>query len=260
MSLTFLFSDIEDSTGLLGRLGDGYPEVLAKARELTRGAVADAGGREVECRGDEIFCVFERSEAAADAALAIQRAFTAHRWPAGEHVRVRIGMHTGVAEAADDGYVGLDVHRAARICQAAHGGQVLASADAAEPLGPLAKDIGEFDFRGLRRPERIFQLVADGLASEFPPLRNVRQHDHAPRAVIADDSALLREGLARLLEESGIEVVGQAREALAEHRRVVGDHRARGVVVLADVAERRELGREAVRDQLEDPLRAAEAP
>ncbi|HEY6031140.1 MAG TPA: adenylate/guanylate cyclase domain-containing protein, partial [Gaiellaceae bacterium] len=134
MSLTFLFSDIEDSTGLLGRLGDGYPEVLAKARELTRGAVADAGGREVECRGDEIFCVFERSEAAADAALAIQRAFTAHRWPAGEHVRVRIGMHTGVAEAADEGYVGLDVHRAARICQAAHGGQVLASADAAEPL------------------------------------------------------------------------------------------------------------------------------
>ena len=213
MSLTFLFSDIEDSTGLLGRLGDGYPEVLAKARELTRGAVADAGGREVECRGDEIFCVFERSEAAADAALAIQRAFTAHRWPAGEHVRVRIGMHTGVAEAADEGYVGLDVHRAARICQAAHGGQVLASADAAEPLGPLAKNIGEFDFRGLRRPERIFQLVADGLATEFPPLRNVREHDHAPRAVIADDSALLREGLARLLEESGIEVVGQARDA-----------------------------------------------
>ncbi|HEY6030303.1 MAG TPA: response regulator [Gaiellaceae bacterium] len=167
----------------------------------------------MECRGDELFCVFERSEPAAAAALAVQRAFAAHSWPGDERVRVRIGLHSGVAETADDGYVGIDVHRAARICQAAHGGQVLASADAAASLGQLARDIGEFDFKGLRRPERIFQLVADGLPSEFPPLRNVREHDHALRAVIADDSALLREGLSRLLEESGVEVVGQARDA-----------------------------------------------
>ena len=213
MSLTFLFSDIEDSTGLLARLGHGYGNVLSDARELQRQAVAQAGGREVDSRGDELFCVFDRSEAAASASLAVQRAFAAHPWPAGERVRVRIGFHSGEAESADDDYVGMDVHRASRICQAAHGGQVLASAEAAVALDSGAKDLGQFEFKGVRSPEHIFQVVADDLPAEFPPLRNVREHDHALQAVIADDSALLREGLARLLEEAGIEVVGQARDA-----------------------------------------------
>jgi len=213
MTLTFLFSDIEDSTGLLDRLGGGYPAVLADAREVQRLAVAAAGGREVDCRADELFCVFEQAEPAAAAALAVQRGIAAHPWPAGERVRVRIGLHSGEAESADDGYVGLDVHRAARICQAAHGGQVLLSAETAEASGAAVCDLGEFEFRGLRTPEHVFQLVADDLPADFPPLRNVREHDHALRAVVADDSALLREGLARLLEETGIEVVGQARDA-----------------------------------------------
>lgn len=213
MSLTFLFSDIEDSTGLLARLGQGYGSVLSDARELQRRAVEQAGGSEVDSRGDELFCVFDCSEDAAAAALAVQRAFVAHPWPAGERVRVRIGFHSGEAESADDDYVGIDVHRASRICQAGHGGQVLASKEAAKALDSKAKDLGQFDFKGLRRPEHIFQIVADDLPAEFPPLRNVREHDDALQAVIADDSALLREGLARLLEEAGIEVVGQARDA-----------------------------------------------
>ena len=213
MSLTFLFSDIEDSTGLLGRLGDGYPELLADARGLLRRAVADAGGREVDCRGDEHFCVFEQPETAAAAAFAAQRAFAGHSWPEGECVRVRIGLHCGEAESADGGYVGIDVHRAARICQAAHGGQVLASEEAVGLVHSPARDLGEFDLKGLRRPEHIFQLLADDLPAEFPALRHVSEHDHAVRAVIADDSTLLREGLARLLEEAGIEVVGQASDA-----------------------------------------------
>jgi DNA-binding NarL/FixJ family response regulator/class 3 adenylate cyclase len=211
--LTFFFSDIEDSSGLADRLGSGYATVLAEAREVQRAALAQAGGREVDARGDELFGVFSEPGTAAAAALAIQHAFARHSWPEGESVRVRIGLHTGEAELADDGFVGIDVHRASRICQAAHGGQVLASADAAAAVREHVRELGEYEFKGLREPERIFQLVADGLATEFPPLRNVREHDRALRAVIADDSILLREGLARLLEESGIEVVGQARNA-----------------------------------------------
>ena len=112
-----------------------------------------------------------------------------------------------------DGLVGLDVHRASRICQAGHGGQILASQEATSELGVAAQELGEFEFRGLRDPERIFQLVADDLPEEFPPLRNVRLREGGLSAVVADDSTLLREGLARLLEEAEIEVVGQARNA-----------------------------------------------
>jgi len=212
VTLTFFFSDIEDSSGLAGRLGEGYASVLDQARALQRNTVARAGGREVDSRGDELFCVFDRADMAAAAALVIQRAFATERWHAGERVRVRIGLHSGDAEAAGDGYVGIDVHRASRICQAGHGGQILASAEAASGLSG-AKELGVFEFRGLRDPERIFQLGGDGLPDEFPPLRNVSRHAQATRAVIADDSALLREGLARLLGEADIEVVGQARNA-----------------------------------------------
>jgi DNA-binding NarL/FixJ family response regulator/class 3 adenylate cyclase len=213
MSLTFFFSDLEDSTGLAERLGEGYRTVLADARSVLRRAVADAGGREVDCRGDELFCVFEDTGAAAAAALAAQRAFVRRPWPDRERVRVRIGFHSGEAASADEGFVGVDVHRAARICQAAHGGQILASADAARLLRGAVRELGEFEFKGLRDPERVFQLLADDLPAEFPPLRNVREREHALRAVIADDSALLREGLSRLLSEADIEVVGQARDA-----------------------------------------------
>ena len=214
MSLTFFFSDIEDSTGLLGRLGDDYTEVLGDARALLRRAVVREAGREVDYRADEHFCVFDRPEAGATAALAVQRAFAAHAWAGGERVRVRIGLHCGEAESAEDGgYVGIDVHRAARICQAAHGGQILASAEIASSIDPMARDLGTYEFRGLGRPERIYQVVADDLPAEFPPLRGVRAHNGAVRAVIADDSTLLREGLARLLEEVGIEVIAQARDA-----------------------------------------------
>ncbi len=213
MTLTFLFSDVEDSSGLADRLGGGYAGVLAETRELQRSAIAQAGGEEVDCRGDELFCVFSEPGAAALAALEIQRAFAARSWPDEERVRVRIGLHSGEAERAADGFVGLDVHRASRICQAGHGGQILASQEATSELGVATRELGEFEFRGLRDAERIFQLIADDLPEEFPPLRNVRLREGGLSAVVADDSTLLREGLARLLEEAEIEVVGQARNA-----------------------------------------------
>ncbi|HZS25507.1 MAG TPA: response regulator [Gaiellaceae bacterium] len=213
MSLTFFFSDIEDSTGLADRLGEAYADVLAASRELQRGAIAAAGGREVDCRGDELFAVFPEPGAAADAAGEILRLFAARTWPAEEWIRVRVGLHCGNAERAGDGFVGIDVHRASRICQAAHGGQVLLSSEAAAGLDVSLRELGEFDFRGLREPERVFQLVVDGQPVDFPPLRNARAHARGLTAVIADDSTLLREGLARLLEDAGIEVVGQAGNA-----------------------------------------------
>jgi DNA-binding NarL/FixJ family response regulator/class 3 adenylate cyclase len=213
MTLAFLFSDVEDSSGLADRLGAGYADVLAEARELQRRAIADAGGEEVDCRGDELFSVFSEPGAAAAAALEIQRAVSGCSWPDDERVRVRIGLHCGEAERSGDGFVGLDVHRASRICQAGHGGQILASKEATAGLGVATRELGEFEFRGLRDPERIFQLVADDLPDEFPALRNVRLREGGLSAVIADDSTLLREGLARLLEEAEIEVVGQARNA-----------------------------------------------
>ncbi len=213
MTQTFFFSDIEDSSGLAERLGGGYAAVLAETHELQRRAVEEAGGREVDCRGDELFGVFGAPAQAAGAALDIQRALHTRAWPADERVRVRIGLHCGEAERSGDGFVGLDVHRASRICQAGHGGQVLASKEAAAALEVPVRELGRFEFRGLREPELIFQLVADDLPDEFPPLRNVREHDRGLSAVVADDSTLLREGLALLLEEAGIEVVGQARNA-----------------------------------------------
>jgi len=213
MTLTFLFSDLEDSTGLLARLGDRYAGVLTDSRDIQRSVVKAAGGREVDCRGDELFCVFDRPGSAAEAAIAVQRAFAGHPWPSGERVRVRIGVHTGDAQCAENGYVGIDVHRASRICEAAHGGQILVSSSAARELGSEVRELGEFEFNGLNGLERVFQLDVDGLPGEFPPLRNVREHAPGLRAVIADDSILLREGLARLLEDAEIDVVGQARDA-----------------------------------------------
>jgi DNA-binding NarL/FixJ family response regulator/class 3 adenylate cyclase len=213
VTLTFLFSDVEDSTGLAARFGDRFGTVLADVRELQRRAVERSGGREIDCRGDELFAVFDDPAAAAATAIAIQQAFAAHAWPGGESVRVRIGLHSGEAESSDDGYVGIEVHRASRICQAGHGGQVLASADTARAAGAEARELGTFEFKGLREPERIFQLVSNGDESPYPPLRGVRAHGQSLQAVIADDSALLREGLARLLAEADIEVIGQARNA-----------------------------------------------
>lgn len=211
MTLTFFFSDLEDSSGLAERLGARYAPVLTQVRELQREAVAQAGGEEVDARGDEVFALFSDPGAAAAAALEIQRSLAARAWPEEERVLVRIGLHFGEAERAGGGLVGIDVHRASRICQAGHGGQILLSRDVISQLdGVATKELGEFEFRGLREPERIFQLMDDGLPSEFPPLRNVRIRERGLSAVIAEDSTLLREGLARLLEEADIDVVGQA--------------------------------------------------
>ena len=179
-TLTFLVTDIESSTALLRRMGgERYAAVLADHHALIRSALAAHDGTELTMMGDGFFAAFSAPRACVVAALEMQHALDAHAWPAGERVLVRMGIHTGEAELTAAGPVGLDVHRAARIAAVAHGGQVLLSETAAAlvqaalPSDATLLDLGVHRLKDLGRPERIFQLAASGLRSEFPPLRSL---------------------------------------------------------------------------------------
>ena len=179
-TFTFLFTDIEDSTALLRRLGEGlYAQVLADHHSLIRSGLAAHDGREVDTQGDAFFAVFSSPTACVAAVMQMQRALAAHAWPGGEHIRVRMGVHTGEAERTAAGLVGLDVHRAARVAAAGYGGQVLVSETAAAlvrdalPADAALADLGVHRLKDLGRPQRIFQLQAAGLQAGFPPLRSL---------------------------------------------------------------------------------------
>ena len=175
--VTFLLTDIEGSTLLLRRLGDRYGALLADVRAILRTSVDKAGGREIDARADEFFAVFERAPAALEAALAIQRALRGRAWPDAVEVRLRIGIHTGQPSLTDTGYVGLAVHTVARVSSAAHGGQILLSGSVVEELERVApagigfRSVGAHQLHGLAEPIALFQLEADGLATDFPPPR-----------------------------------------------------------------------------------------
>jgi len=179
-TLTFLFTDIEGSTALLGRLGDDvYARVLAGHHALVRSALAAHGGREVDTQGDAFFAVFSSPRGCVAAVLRMQQALQAHAWPGGERVRARMGIHCGEAARTAAGLVGLEVHRAARVAAVAYGGQVLVSEAAAVlvrdwlPPGAALADLGVHRLKDLGRPERIFQLTGAGLLAGFPPLRSL---------------------------------------------------------------------------------------
>ena len=153
-----LFSDIEGSTALLDRLGDRYGEALSAQRALLRAAFADGGGREMGTEGDSFFVVFALAADAARSCVAAQRALADHDWPGGVAVRVRMGLHSGEPARHEDGYVGLDVHRAARIAAAAYGGQVLLSeatrllVASGLPTGVSIKDLGFHRLKDITAP------------------------------------------------------------------------------------------------------------
>lgn len=181
-TVTFLFTDIEGSTKLLTALGtDRYHEVLEVHTETLRSAFA--AGHEVRIEGDALFIVFATAAGAIGAAAAAQRGLAAAVFPHGAIVRVRMGMHTGsgtpASRAAGADYVGIDVHRAARIAAVAHGGQVLLSgatamlAAAELPPGVTLRDLGDHRLKDLAQPERIHQLVIDGAPGDFPPIRSL---------------------------------------------------------------------------------------
>ena len=182
--VTFLLADIADSTGLVASLGDGYGALLADVRRILRAAIRASGGREVDARADELFAVFEQARAAIEAALAIQRTMRARVWPDERIVLVRVGVHTGEPTLTDTGYVGLAVNTAARICFAAHGGQIVASLAVREAMLSLPnidatfRDLGLHQLQGLPGPSALFQVEVADLPMEFP----------APRLGISDSA------------------------------------------------------------------------
>jgi len=176
-TITFLFTDIEGSTRLLKQLGERYGIARADHHRILRAAFGEHDGQEIDTQGDAFFVAFRRAKDAVAAAAEAQRALAAHEWPDGSQLRVRMGMHTGEPSVSEDGYLGLGVHRAARICSAGHGGQVLLSQatvvllEDEELPGVELRDLGLHQLKDLDRPERIHQLVLDGLPDSFPPLK-----------------------------------------------------------------------------------------
>lgn len=186
-TVTFLFTDIEGSTRLLQSLGDSYAVALGAHQELLRTAIAQFGGREFGTQGDAFFIAFASAQAAVLAAIEGQRALQRHAWPGGEPVRVRMGIHTGEPVVIDDDYVGIDVHRAARICSAGHGGQIVISS-ATEALlnrkalsGVIFEDLGSHRLKDLEHPEHLWQMTAADLTAVFPALRSAQTPSNVPR-------------------------------------------------------------------------------
>lgn len=187
-TVTFLFSDIEGSTRLLEQLGDRYEDVDRDHRRILRQWLGEAGGLEIDNQGDAFFFSFQRAKDAVAGAVAAQRQLATNAWPQGVDVRIRMGLHTGEPTVGAEGYLGMDVVRAARICSAGHGGQILLSETTRAlvgnnvPDGVAIRDLGQAHLKDVQH-ERIYELaLADG-PSEFPPLKQ------APSRTDADDLA-----------------------------------------------------------------------
>jgi predicted ATPase/class 3 adenylate cyclase len=243
-TVTFLFTDIEGSTRLLRYDRQAYGTALADHRRLVRAAFAACGGREVDTQGDSFFAAFPTAGQAVAAAVAAQRSLAEHAWPDGVPVLVRMGVHTGEATVAGDGYIGLAVHRAARIAAAAAGGQVLVSETTAAlagdelPDGAALRPLGEHRLKDFPQPAALFQLDIAGLATDFPPPRTLPRRSALPRPpgeFIGRDTdvtalaALLTADRTRLVTLIGPGGMGKTRLAV-ETARTVADGFPGGVV------------------------------
>jgi predicted ATPase/class 3 adenylate cyclase len=225
-TVTLLFSDIEGSTRLLRRTGEAYPGLLELHRTLLREAFERHGGRVLGAEGDEFFVAFASAADAAAAARDGQLALATHDWPDGNEIRVRMGLHTGEPRPVDGNYVGLDVHTAARVMAAGHGGQVVVSAATRSLLGNgfELRDLGEHLLKDLAGPQQLYQLEIDGLPAEFPPLNSLGNRFTSLPSLpstfvgrdreLAEASALLTQDDVRLLTLLGPGGTGKTRLAL----------------------------------------------
>ena len=229
-TVTFLFTDMEGSTRLLQRIGPRYAAALADHHRLLRAAFTAHGGYEVDTQGESFFIAFPSAPAALAAAASATRALAAYSWPDDASVRVRMGLHTGAPQRVGDRYIGLDVHRAARIAAAGHGGQILLSDATAGlvrgglPEGTELRDLGAHRLKDLQQAERLTQLVVFGLPADFPPLKALDARPHnlpvQPSPLVGREheiaalAALLRQDAVRLVTLTGPGGVGKTRLGL----------------------------------------------
>jgi predicted ATPase/class 3 adenylate cyclase len=236
-TVTFMFTDIEGSTHLLTQLGERFREVLEIHHRVLREAIAARGGLEVSTEGDAFFVVFPSASDAVAAAVDVQRSIANAAWPEGVEVGVRIGIHAGEAVLGGDDYTGVDVHRAARIMAAAHGGQIVSSESAhvlAERSAPgiSFRDLGEHRLRDLPEPEHLYQVLADGLPERFPALRSLdARPNNLPTPLTTfvgrrRELAEIREilGVSRMVTLTGPGGAGKTRLSLRVARELLPDH------------------------------------
>ena len=230
-TVTFVFTDIEGSTELLKQLGSGYGEVLAAHRRLVRETFAAANGIEIDTQGDAFFFAFPRARDAVAAAVETQRAHAAHEWPEGATVRVRMGLHTGEPSVVEEGYLGLDVVRAARICTAARGGNVLLSESTRALLGSTLPDgvsvfpRGERHLKGIDEPERVYELAIEGVESEELEAEHVLPVPPSPPASPAAPAPPERARDRGKFEDFGTELAASIQErVLGSLERSLGKH------------------------------------
>jgi class 3 adenylate cyclase len=236
-TVTFVFTDIEDSTELLKALGDAYRELLSEHRRIVRTAFGEHGGIEIDTQGDAFFFVFQRAREALAGAVEAQREHARADWPGDADVRVRMGLHTGESAVHEEGYVGLDVVRAARICTVGRGGQILLSESTRALVGSGVPDgvsvfpLGQRHLRGIDEPERVFEVAIDGLEPEEIERPAA---DGAP-AERGDD---VHEDIARRFEDLGARLSAGIQEKVMQSLEGVLGGTGKGDSAVDDIAAR----------------------
>jgi class 3 adenylate cyclase len=253
-TVTFVFTDIEGSTQLLKQLGERYGEVLSEHRRLIRETLTGANGTEIDAQGDAFFFAFPRARDAVAAAVEVQRKHAARDWPAGGEVRVRIGLHTGEPAVGDEGYLGLDVVRAARICTAGAGGHVLMSETTRALVGSSLPDgvsvfpLGERRLKGLDEPERVYELEIEGLTTA----QQEQEPEPSPPAEPGMDREDLGKQIEKRIEDSVLRMVDAGLSKVTPRPSTDQD--------VEDLAERATSLDEKIRARVDAALRASGIP